>query len=93
MRSKTCGVDQELDLERLALLVDEPGAVCLPAGGREQVGRLPKERAVAAGAVGLRRHVGLAEDLRRQLGAERLEQRRARPRPACPRAMKSDFWK
>src|SRR5262249_18326651 len=49
------GVDQELDVERGALLVDQLVAHRLPASGGKEIGGLLEELAVASGAVALRR--------------------------------------
>ena len=70
------GVDQELDLERRALLVDDAcrrsGVQPASASSSDAWRRSLRSRPEPSR---LRRHIGLAEDLRRQLGAERLEQR------------------
>ena len=68
-------MEQELDGEPLALGIDEEAAVLFPAGRGEEIGGLAQQRPVGPRAVALRRHVGLAEDLRRQFGPVRLQQR------------------
>src|SRR5579863_2758704 len=71
-------VNQELDGHGLAARQNELAVLDRATGLLDELRGLAQQRAILAGAVGDRRLVRLAEDLLRQVGAERLEQSKLR---------------